>query len=115
MPMLKTINYAIDGRDEDKQKLKEALKEAAIFTLGVSRDMVSSTVTNYFGENLGGLFKKSLEDVTTRLIPKLRKLSEIDKNAIFFEGIQRIQEEIDKIRANNNSFRIVVFVDDLDR
>jgi hypothetical protein len=48
--LLKTINYAIDERDKDKKNLKEALKEAAVFTLGVSREIISSTVTKYIGK-----------------------------------------------------------------
>lgn len=88
IPLIKTINYSItDENDEKKKNLREALKEAAIFTLGTSSDILSSIVTNYTGKELGGLFKKSLDDVTSKLIPQLKslkELSEADKNSIFY-------------------------------
>ena len=119
IPLLKTISYSIkDDKNEKKKNLKEALKEAAIFTLGVSNDIVSSIVTNYAGKELGGLFKKSLEDVTSKLIPQLqglKKLSEADKNSIFYNGIDNIQEALNAIRSDNRSFRLIIFIDDLDR
>jgi KAP family P-loop domain len=43
IPLLKTINYSLeDNNDKNRIALKEALKEAAIFTLGVSGNIVSS-------------------------------------------------------------------------
>jgi tRNA A37 threonylcarbamoyladenosine biosynthesis protein TsaE len=88
IPLIKTINYSITGENDEKKKnLREALKEAAIFTLGTSSDILSSIVSNYTGKELGGLFKKSLDDVTSKLIPQLKslkELSEADKNSIFY-------------------------------
>ena len=60
IPLLKTITNSIkDEKDEKKKNLKEALKEATIFALGISNDIFSSIVTNYAGKEAGGLFKKS--------------------------------------------------------
>jgi uncharacterized protein YjbI with pentapeptide repeats len=119
IPLLKTINYSIkDDKNEKKKKLKEALKEAAIFTLGVSSDIISSVITNYAGRNVGTLFKRSLEDATTKLIPKLKELnslSEIDRNTIFYDGIENIQKAINELQTPDNPFRFVIFIDDLDR
>jgi hypothetical protein len=56
-----------------RKKLKETLKEAAIFTLSVSSDIVSSVITNYADTRIGTLFKRSLEDAFTKLIPKLKE------------------------------------------
>ena len=119
IPLLKTINYSInDDNNEKKRNLKEALKEAAIFTIGISNEVVSSIVTNYAGKELGGFFKKSLEDVTTKLVPRLKelkKLSEDDKNSIFYNGIQNIQDALNILRDDNSDFRVIIFIDDLDR
>ena len=56
-----------------RKKLKETLKEAAIFTLSVSSDIVSSVITNYVDTRIDTLFKRSLEDAFTKLIPKLKE------------------------------------------
>lgn len=52
------------------------------------------------------------------MIPKLKELnslSEIDKNTIFYNGLENIQEAIKELRESNNKFRFVIFIDDLDR
>ena len=119
IPLLKTINYSIkDEKDQKKKNLKEALGEAAIFTLGISNEILSAIVTNYAGKELGGLFKKSLDDVASKLIPQLRnlkKLSEADRNSIFYLGLDNIQEALNAIRKDTPNFRLVIFIDDLDR
>jgi uncharacterized protein YjbI with pentapeptide repeats/GTPase SAR1 family protein len=119
IPLLKTISYSIkDDNDQKKKNLKEVLKEVAFFSLGISNDVLSSIIANYAGKELGGIFKKSLEDVTTKLIPQLKdlkKLSEADKDSIFYSGISNIQEAINAIRYENPEFKIVIFIDDLDR
>ena len=47
IPLLKTINYSLeDNNDKNRIALKEALKEAAIFTLGVSGNIVSSLISS---------------------------------------------------------------------
>jgi len=116
IPLLKVINYSIkDTDDETKRKLKDALKEAAIFTVGLSTDVVSSLVSNYAGKEMSGLMKRSLEGATNKLIPQLKKLSDIDSNSIFYNGIKNIQEGIDELRLKKGGFKIIIFVDDLDR
>jgi len=39
-------------------------------------------------------------------------LSTVDKDTIYFDGVEKIENEMKKVLKNN---RIVVFVDDLDR
>jgi len=115
IPLLKVISYSIKDGDNEKRKLKDALKETAIFTVGLSTDIVSSLVSNYAGKEMGGLLKRSLEAATNKLIPQLKKLSEIDSNSIFYNGIKNIQEAIDGLRLRKGGFKIIIFVDDLDR
>lgn len=119
IPLLKTINYSIkDEKDEKKKKLKDSLREAAIFTLDLSSGVVSSIIGHYAGKEAGDLSKEGLEKVADKLIPELRKLrelSDLDSNGIFYNGIKRIQDAIDEIRENNPQFKLVVFIDDLDR
>ena len=46
---------------------------------------------------------------------KLELLAEVDRDTLYFDGFDDISKEIKKIREKNPAFRIVVFVDDLDR
>lgn len=61
IPLLKTIEIAIP--EEKYTNLKKALKEAAIFSIGISRDIISSTVSNYLGKQAGGLLNRGLKDL----------------------------------------------------
>jgi len=119
IPLLKTIIYSIeDTEDPKKRKLKDVLREAAIFTIGVSSEVVSSVIAKYAGEKTGELSKIGLNKIEDRLtseLPNLKRLSDIDSNGIFYNGIRRIQEAIDKIKDVNPKFRIIIFIDDLDR
>ena len=56
--------------------------------------------------------EKGLQELETRLLPKMELLSKVDKDTIYFDGVQKIEEEMKKISKKN---RIVVFIDDLDR
>lgn len=86
-----------------------------IFGLSISKDFLSGLVKDHAGKVAGDLFKKGLDNFSEKIIPELKKVTEIEKNTIYFEGQQKIENAIKNIRRTNPSFRIVVFVDDLDR
>jgi hypothetical protein len=113
IPLLKTIQFSIP--EEKYKNLKEAFKEAGIFGLRISTDFLSGLVTTQLGKMAGDLFKKGLDNFSEKVIPELKKVNEIEKNTIYFEGQKKIENIIKKIRQSNPSFRIVVFIDDLDR
>ena len=113
IPLLKTIQFSIP--EEKYKNLKEAFKEAGIFGLRISNDFLSGLVTTHLGKMAGDLFKKGLDNFSEKVIPELKKVNEIEKNTIYFDGQKKIENAIKSIRQNNHSFRIVVFVDDLDR
>ena len=46
---------------------------------------------------------------------KAELLAEVDRDTLYFDGFEDIRNEIRRIRQSNSAFRIVVFVDDLDR
>jgi predicted KAP-like P-loop ATPase len=113
IPLLKTIESAIPS--EKYSNLKEAFKEAGLFGLRTSKDVFSSIIGTYLGKETGDLLKSGITDITERIIPDLKKINELEKSTIYFEGQRKIEQEIVNLRQKNNDFRIVVFVDDLDR
>jgi GTPase SAR1 family protein len=113
IPLLKTIESAIPP--EKYTNLKEAFKEAGIFGLRTSKDIFSSIIGTYLGKETGDLLKSGITDITEKIIPNLKKINELEKNTIYFEGQRKIEREIENLRQKNIDFRIVVFVDDLDR
>jgi GTPase SAR1 family protein len=113
IPLLKTIEYKIPPKKYES--LKKSFKEAAIFGLKISKDFVSGIVGNYFGKEAKDLTKEGISDLIDRVIPNLEKINELEKTTIYFEGQEKIEREVKRLRDDNRDFRIVVFVDDLDR
>jgi predicted KAP-like P-loop ATPase len=56
--------------------------------------------------------REDINEAEKILLPKLELLSKVDRETIYFEGLYKIEEEMNKIPKNN---RIVVFIDNLDR
>ena len=56
-----------------------------------------------------------IEEFEKGLYPKIEHLDEIDKDTIYFDGINKIEGEITKIIDKHPNSRVVVFIDDLDR
>lgn len=112
IPLLKTIELALPSEYEG---LKGALRGAAIFGWKISKDAIASLVTDHFGRYLGSAAGKGLDAFTEKIIPELKKIDELESRTIYFEGQERIQSELERLRKKNTKLKIVVFVDDLDR
>jgi len=115
IPLLKTIAYAIPEDRKDLKDLKEKLKKGGMNFLKKIPDIIPSIAGQYFGEGARNVTDEMIKSFKEQFIPKLELLSEVDKETIYFDGLDNIEEELRKIRAKNLSFKIVVFVDDLDR
>lgn len=115
IPLLKTIESKIIPVNNKYKTLKQSFKEAGIFGLKISKDVISGIVGNYFGKEASNLTKDGISDFIDRVIPNLEKLDELEKITIYFEGQEKIERQIKSLREKDRYFRIVVFVDDLDR
>ena len=54
------------------------------------------------------------EKINYKLKEKLQDLPEIDKDNIYFDGMRKIELEMQKIIKKYTKTKIVVFIDDLD-
>ncbi len=115
IPLLKTIAYAIPEDRTELQDLRQKIKKGGINILKKIPDIIPSIAGHYFGEGAKNVTEKMINSFKEEFIPKLELLAEIDKETIYFDGLDNISAELQKIRDNNESFKIVVFVDDLDR
>jgi len=61
--------------------------------------------------------EKGIEEMEEKLTAKMEFLDKIDKDTIYFDGIETISKEFKKIRKlkKDKDYRVVVFIDDLDR
>jgi KAP family P-loop domain/Pentapeptide repeats (8 copies) len=114
MPLLKTIAYAIPDNAEFKG-LKEKIKKGGINVLKKMPDIIPTIAGQYFGEGAKKVTEEMINNFKKEFIPKLELIAEVDKETIYFDGLDNIGTELQNIRDKNDSFKIVVFVDDLDR
>jgi predicted KAP-like P-loop ATPase len=114
IPLLKTIAFALPD-EKQFQSLKQKLKRGAINFVKKTPDIVSSIISKYVGEDIGKFTSAAIDSFKQELNSKLELLAEVDRDTLYFDGFEDIRKEIKDIRLENPKFRIVVFVDDLDR
>ena len=114
IPLLKTIAFALP--EEPKfQNLKQKLKRGAINFIKKTPDIVSSIISKNINEDVGTIAEEAVSSFKKEFNSKMELLAEVDRDTLYFDGFDDIKNEIHKIRSNNPNFKIVVFVDDLDR
>jgi hypothetical protein len=105
--LLKTIDYAMGGLPQYREIKKILLRGAIIIGKGVLRSVVEKWIPL--------VPKESLDELEKNLLPMMELLSQVDKDTIYFDGLNKIEEEMKKTIGNNSKNRIVIFIDDLDR
>jgi predicted KAP-like P-loop ATPase len=102
--LLKTVAYAMGKHSLYKELKPILLRAVKIFT----KNFLSEVAAKYIGE-------KGVDDFRNKLLPKMDLLAEVDKDTIYFDGINKIEEDMRNILSKYQSTRVVVFIDDLDR
>jgi predicted KAP-like P-loop ATPase len=114
VPLLKTIAFALP-EEKKFENLKQKLKRGTVNFLKRTPDILSSLLSKYLGDSAGKITKEMFDSFKEDFNSKVELLAEVDRDTLYFDGFEDIRNEINKIRLDNPSFRIVVFVDDLDR
>jgi hypothetical protein len=91
------------------------LKRGATNLIKRTPDIASSIVSKFLGEKTGEITKDVIESFKHEFNSKVELLAEVDRDTLYFDGFEDIRKELKKIMDENPDFRIVVFVDDLDR
>jgi KAP family P-loop domain len=105
IPLMKTIAYAMGDHP-----IYNNIKPILIRGLEIlSKDILRNLATRYV------MTEEGFKEFEEKLIPKLEKLPEIDKDTIYFDGIKKVEDKIREISQIYTTSRIVVFIDDLDR
>ena len=111
--MLKTIAYALpaEKRFED---LKQKLETSAISFLKKTSDILTSIITKYVSEE-DEISQEMFDSFKKEFNSKIQLIAELDRDTVYFIGFEEIRKEIKNLRLDNPAFRIIVFVDDLDK
>jgi uncharacterized protein YjbI with pentapeptide repeats len=111
--LLKNIAYTLPA-EKEFENLKQKLETSAINFLKRTPDILTSIISKYASEEdeisheMINTFKKELNS-------KIQLIAELDRDTIYFDGYKEIKKEIRNLRVDNPAFRIVIFVDDLDK
>jgi uncharacterized protein YjbI with pentapeptide repeats len=111
--LLKNIAYTLPA-EKEFENLKQKLETSAINFLKRTPGILTSIISKYASEEdeisheMINTFKKELNS-------KIQLIAELDRDTIYFDGYKEIKKEIRNLRVDNPAFRIVIFVDDLDK
>jgi len=114
VPLLKSIAFALP-ENEEYSTLKQRLKRGATSFLKRTPDILSSFLSQHLGETTGKITEEFFNSLRKEFNSRVELLSEIDRDTLYYDGFEDIRKELMNIRIKQPSFRIVVFVDDLDR
>jgi hypothetical protein len=107
IPLMKTIAYTIGDHPIYSDIKPLILKSLAV----IGKDVLRFYATQYL------MTEKGFDELEKNLKDKFDQAEEFDRDAIYFEGIKKIEEKMIDILGNklHRNSRIVVFIDDLDR
>jgi uncharacterized protein YjbI with pentapeptide repeats len=102
--LMKTIAYAMAELPTYQEVKRILLRGIGI----IGKDVLRNLALKY------AMTEKGIKELEEKLLPKTELLSKVDKETVYFDGIEKIRQEMEKIVRTTNK-RIVVFIDDLDR
>ncbi|HYY85835.1 MAG TPA: P-loop NTPase fold protein, partial [Nitrososphaeraceae archaeon] len=111
--LLKNIAFALPT-EKQFEVLKQKLETGAINFLKKTPDILTSIISKYASEE-DEISNEMLDTFKKELNSKIQLIAELDRDTLYFDGLDEIKKEIRNLRLDNPSFRIIVFVDDLDK
>ena len=100
--LLKTVGYAMSNHVIFDQLSKTIFKALTI----VGKDMMQQIALQVVSKNQQGAGEEIEE--------KMDYLNSLYRDSVYYEGLDRIRDQMDAIRAQGDH-RVVIFIDDLDR
>ncbi len=103
--LLKTITFALADHPSMNDVRQTIIRGMKIVGLDALRRISTETV----------MTEKGWDKLESQLTKKMQFLNRIEQDNIYFDGMKQIKEQMAAIRKQNPEYRIVVFIDDLDR
>ena len=111
--LLKSIAYALPS-EKQFENLKRKLETSAINFLKNTTDILTSIISKYASEEYE-ISQEMFDTFKKELNSKIQLIAELDRDTVYFDGFDEIKKEIKNLRLENPAFRIIVYVDDLDK
>lgn len=102
--LMKTVAFAMAGHEKYDAVSKTILKGLTIVGKDISQSLVQEIISN-----------KNEESMET-FDEKINYLNKLYQDSIYFDGLKKIKQQMDAIRKlEGNDYRVIIFIDDLDR
>ena len=111
--LLKSIAYALPA-EKQFEDLKQRLETGAINFLKNTVDILTSIISKYASEEYE-ISQEMFDTFKKELNSKIQLIAELDRDTVYFDGFEEIKKEIKNLRLENPAFRIIVYVDDLEK
>lgn len=104
LSLMKNVAYEMSGHAKFDPVSKTILKGLTILGKDITQNLIQEIVANKeFG-------KENIID------DKIGQLNELYRESIYFDGLKKIKSQMEEIRKSfGKDFRVVIFIDDLDR
>ena len=111
--LLKNIAYALPDKKQF-EVLKLKLVTSSINFLKNTPEILTSVISKFASEE-DEISQEMFDSFKKELNSKIQLIAELDKDTVYFDGFDEIKNEIKNLRLVNPLFRIIIFVDDLDK
>src|SRR3989304_1714069 len=101
--LLKTVGYAMAGHQRFDTLSKTIFKGLTIVSKDMMQQIAMQVVTK----------QNTIDDED--IDQKMDYLNKLYRDSVYYEGLDKIKEEIRSIREKDPECRVVIFIDDLDR
>ena len=102
--LMKTVAYAMAGHEKYDAVSKTILNGLTIVGKDISQNLVQEIISNKNEES-----KETFDE-------KISYLNKLYQDSIYFDGLKKIKQQMKAIRkSEGNDYRVIIFVDDLDR
>jgi len=102
--LMKTVAYAMAGHEKYDAVSKTILKGLTIIGKDISQNLIQEIISKK-GDSTPAAFEE-----------KINYLNKLYQDSIYFDGLKKIKQQMDLIRKSaGNDYRVIIFIDDLDR
>jgi len=105
LSLMKTVAYTMDNHKQFNDVSKAIFTALTIY----DKDLMQQLVLNMISQK-GNELEEQIDE-------KMSYLQKLYRNSVYFDGLEKIKQQMEKIRGSDQlgDHRVVIFIDDLDR
>jgi len=104
LSLMKTVGYALENHEKFDHLSKIIFKGLTL----IGKDIIQQIAIETISEKQNGI-KEDLNE-------KMALLNELHRESVYFDGLDKIKRQMEKVREiEDKAYRVVIFIDDLDR